>query len=367
MIDWGGVAQGAAGLYQGYLGLKNMKAANEANKAAMDAYLRSSETLAALTPPDLMQFIQPYQEMLYLGKMTPEQVMAQVQKDTEMAGIKIPQQLLDAQYKALGQVQQVAAEGGLTAVDRGQLEQIKSDLATQERGQRQAIQQNMQERGVAGGGSEMVAKMMAQQGAAQRGSQMGFDVASQAQKRALDAMQQSGNMAGQMRTQDFNEQSAKAQAQDAINRFNTSMRQQSETSNVEARNRATADDLARRYALQEFNIGQRQRENAARLGAAQQEWNNRWNQATGVAGRDAGFGNFMGNQANQYNERAGLQLGEAGRAIGGMINKWAKPDTTVAPGTYTGGGLKVTPSTNAAWGNPIDDLTNYKYKPPYGG
>jgi len=53
-----------------------------------------------------------------------------------------------------------------------------------------------------------------------------LDVSAQAQSRALQALMQGGQLGGQIRQQDFGEQSEKAQAQDAINRFNTANRQQ---------------------------------------------------------------------------------------------------------------------------------------------
>jgi hypothetical protein len=52
----------------------------------------------------------------------------------------------------------------------------------------------------------------------------GAQNASDARSRAIAAMAKSGQMAGDIRGQQFSEQAARAQSQDAINRFNASQR-----------------------------------------------------------------------------------------------------------------------------------------------
>ncbi len=54
---------------------------------------------------------------------------------------------------------------------------------------------------------------------------------------------QGGQLGGQMRSQDFGEQSSKAQAQDAISRFNAANSQSVQGQNVATKNTAQAANL----------------------------------------------------------------------------------------------------------------------------
>lgn len=122
-----------------------------------------------------------------------------------------------AQMQALRQMQDIASQGGLTAVDRSRLDQINRQANQQEQSARQAIIQQQQARGALGGGAALAAQMMAQQGAAERRAQGGLNTAAEAQQRALQAIQSGAGMAGNIRQQD----AQRAAAQDAINQFNT--------------------------------------------------------------------------------------------------------------------------------------------------
>jgi hypothetical protein len=82
----------------------------------------------------------------------------------------------------------------------------------------------MQARGVGGSGNELLAQLQSSQAATDRQAQQGLDVAGMAQSRALQSNQQQGALGGDIRRQDFGEQSAKAQATDNINQFNVGTR-----------------------------------------------------------------------------------------------------------------------------------------------
>ena len=185
------------------------------------------------------------------GQMTPEEAETYFLEASAQEQVKTDPRLREAQMKALSQLEGVA-DGGLTVGDRGDLQRIQGEMAAAEKGQRDAILQNAQSRGVAGSGMELASQLMAQQGAAGRASQQGFDVAKQAQARALEAMLQSGQLGGNIRGQDFGEQSKLAEARDAISKFNTQNKQAVNMANVDARNAAqlrnvnTAQDVANR-------------------------------------------------------------------------------------------------------------------------
>lgn len=293
------VAIGGSALVGAYASSKsakaNTKAAEKTSKNAeerlwyvQDQVDAAVKDLKDIVPPDLMQYIEPYQNAVLQGKLTPEEATAQLVKDTSLKGITVPPEILAAQRQSLSKITEVVNEGGLTAIDRARLADIREQQDTIARGNSEAIIQNAQQRGVSGSGLEQAQLLLNQQAAATRSARAGTDVAAEAQRRALEAMSLQGNLAGTQRSQAFNEQSQIASAQDAIDKFNTSFQNQTSAANVAARNAAAAANLAEQQRISEFNIGQREREAAAKGAAAQNEYQNKVNQKTNVANVTAG-------------------------------------------------------------------------------
>jgi len=143
-----------------------------------------------------------------------------------------------AQMQALQQMQGIAGAGGYTALERDQIGQAQRQAAGYEKSQRDAQIQQMQMRGMAGGGGEMAARMAAQQGGANRASGAATDIATQAQMRALQAMQGSAQVGQQVQASG----SARASALDEFNQANINRRQGVSTRN--AANRTAAVNQA---------------------------------------------------------------------------------------------------------------------------
>lgn len=143
-----------------------------------------------------------------------------------------------AQMQALQQMQGIAGNGGYTALERDQIAQAQRQAAGYEKSQRDAQLQQMAMRGMAGGGGEMAARLQAQQGGANRASADATNIATQAQMRALQAMQAGGQMGQQIQTAGTN----RASALDEFNQANTNRRQGVATRN--AANRTAAVNQA---------------------------------------------------------------------------------------------------------------------------
>ena len=153
-----------------------------------------------------------------------------------------------AQLQALRQMQGIAGAGGYTNLERDQIAQAQRQAAGYEKSQRDAQLQQMQMRGMAGGGGEMAARLQAQQGGANRASGAATDIATQAQMRALQAMQAGGQIGAQQQASAGQQQTMvgnRAAAVDQFNQANTN-RQQS----VQQRN-AAAQTAARQQATQD--------------------------------------------------------------------------------------------------------------------
>lgn len=306
------------------------QSADAQSAIANDRIQTALDKLGALTPPNLQSYIQPYQQAVAAGQITPEEATAKMQEASALEGVRIPEELLNAQRNALTKITAIADAGGLTAIDKARLLDIQDEQAARSKGEQEAIIQNAQQRGVSGGGLEMQSRLISQQQAANRSARAGTDVAADAQRRALEAITQSGTMAGAQRTQAFNEAAKVAEAKDMISNFNTSLQNKTNAANIAERNAAQAANLGAAQRIQEYNIGQREREAAARQGAAQSNWTNTLNTATTQANLAAGqasqaqqASNAAAQLANTQNQQAAAQTAGMYQNIGTGLGKLA--------------------------------------------
>jgi len=115
------------------------------------------------------------------------------------------------------------SQEGMSAIDRARLADVQNEINQQNRGNQEAILQNMAQRGLAGSGSELAARLNAQQGSSQAGFLAGSNIAGQAAQRAFEALQSEGAYASGLQGQQYGQLSNAAQAQDIINQYNTQM------------------------------------------------------------------------------------------------------------------------------------------------
>ena len=99
-----------------------------------------------------------------------------------------------------------------TAAEQRQNQAMQRDLGRGEAQRRGAIMQHMQARGLGGSGSQLAAQLASQQGTANRAADMGSQFAIAGQQRALQALQNAGQMAGQQRGQSFDESATRGSA-----------------------------------------------------------------------------------------------------------------------------------------------------------
>lgn len=163
---------------------------------------------------------QQYMDALNMLKGTNEQAGPSAYNQ-----VKTNPALMAAQQSALARLQGEGATGGMTAADKATQQQFEDQAAAREKGQRDAILQNAQSQNATGGsGGGLASALTAQQGSAQRGAMQATQGAADARQRALQAMTGAGNLAGNIRGQEFGEQAQAASAKDAIERFNAGRR-----------------------------------------------------------------------------------------------------------------------------------------------
>jgi hypothetical protein len=114
--------------------------------------------------------------------------------------------------------------GGQSIESKAATEGALNQARQAERMQTAAIMDEMARRGQAGGGAELAQRMMASQNAMSEARKTGLQSAADARTRALQSLAQAGNLGSTVRGQDWQEESAKAAARDALNQWNANVR-----------------------------------------------------------------------------------------------------------------------------------------------
>ena len=232
------------------------------------------------------------------GKLRPDLEQTHQQGSTELKNVNSDPFLRQAQYQALGRLQDISRQG-LTAEDKDRQLQIQADNARQEKAQRGALAQNLAVRGMGGSGIEIASHLQAQQSAANRNSEQSRGVQAIAQQRALQALITGGELAGQMQSQQYQQQAEAARAQDAINSFNTRNMQSVSGANTDRMNQAQGYNLSNTQRVSDQNTALANTEQTHNKGLYQQNFDNQTRVAAGVSG--------------QYNNMADAEMMEAQR------------------------------------------------------
>lgn len=302
----GGVAGGVLG---GFMGGDNGEAAYREQERLIEESLRDIENIPL---PELERIAYENPEWL-------ENLVASKQQDSQLQNISTDPRLKNQQMAAMSALDEIVQGGGMTAADEANLSMIQNQAATADRGRREAIMQNMDQRGMGGSGMELLNQLQSSQAATNRQAQGGLDVAAMAQQRALDSMLNQGQMAGQMRAQDFGEQSRIAQAQDVINQFNTTNQMRANEFNTAGR-----QDTA--------NMGVNTRNQATQYNSQipQQDYTNQMNKAGMKASARGAQVDMIGNKRAEDLQTQANQMGsmvQMGSAIGNYYDKKNRNNT----------------------------------------
>jgi hypothetical protein len=246
-----------------------------------------------------------------------------------LQGISTDPRYKDAELAALSDLEQ-QSKTGFTARDEADLARLEGEVNRQNRGRLGAIQQNMASRGMSGSGMDIAAQIAASQDATERQALAALEKNAQMGERKQDATSRLGSLASQLQGRDFGQAAAKAQAADAIARFNTANSidrakmntgianqgiqsnwqrgNQVSDQNVGIANQANQANWQRTNQVGDMNVG-RQQQTGDRNAAAQGDFNKtamgaRQNQATfqGDLATDA-YNRKMGQYADKTRRR----------------------------------------------------------------
>lgn len=226
-----------------------------------------------------------------------------------------------AQMAQLSALQSLAANGGHDAASDANLAKIRANENQNARGQREAIMQNAQARGMGGSGASLLASLTGSQGAVDRQSAGDMNVAGMEANKALGAGQGAAAIGANMENQDFGEKSAVAQANDAAAKFNA----------------------ANTTGVSEFNTGKNQGVNNANAAA-----HNQGQMVNKVQIPQQGFANEMGIKGGQqnalgtgvnyYSDKYNTQQKAKGNKLGSVIGGLGTLGQIGAKSGWFGGG-----------------------------
>lgn len=213
----------------------NKDAENAARaKALREAGLASDQFIAGGAPIYSQGQQYTFNELGQLEQLGP----------SEMQNIQTDPRLMQAQYDALRELE-TRGRDGFTARDELDRLKTKQQVGKENAGRLGAIQQNMAARGMGGSGLDLVAQLAASQAATEREALAGLERNAAQEANRANSSAQAGSLAGNIRGQGFQENSAKAQAQDLINRFNTQNSVNRSIYNNQGGNRANEQNVNR--------------------------------------------------------------------------------------------------------------------------
>lgn len=287
--------------------LANRSAADRENDLNDQAFRQ----FVAINIPDPEKQKLALQRYVQQGELVPELQQAIQQQPSEFEKIMVDSGKRAAQSRALASLENIGLNGGLRLQDKAALQDVQIQNAMKDRGARAAIQDEMARKGQLGSGFALQAQLAGQQAAGDRAARAGLDIAASAQDRALRALEGAGELATKYRSQDFEEQAARARAQDAINEFNARNLQSVSNANVAARNRAAEMNLGERQRLSDANADLANKEQQYNRNLSQQYFQNQMDLAGAKAGQFGRQAEAAGRQGKQMADMWG-RLGQAG-------------------------------------------------------
>jgi len=267
-------------------------------------------SIQSLSLPELQKYVQA-------GVLTPQMYQA-VQADPQTfqnIANQADQTGTNAQKAALQQLGGIAQTGS-TPIMQAQLMNAINTANQNAQANRGAVMENAQERGVAGGGQELLGQLVGNQQAATNANQGALTAGANNAQLALQALANQGNLAGGLQGQQNAQALAKAQAAQQAAQYNSQLQSAANQYNTQAANQAQAANLANLQGISAENTGLANQRTMYNAQVPQQQFADQMAKAQGLAGAYTNQAN-LNNQQNQGNMGfAGGLLGTAGTLAG---------------------------------------------------
>src|SRR6478736_1860803 len=309
-----------------------------AQQAQSDAQARALAQYLGIDVPDIVDQQLNLQQYQSAGTLDPALEQALTQGDTALAGVSTDPSLRQSQMEALQSIAGLAS-GNPSQADLAGYELARQNSAAEMQAKQNQILQEMQQRGQAGSGAELLAKLTGAQSGTQMLQQAQLQQAKDMQAARLAALAQQSNMASNVRNQDYSEAANTAKARDAIAQFNAQNSQAVNSRNTAAKNTAQAANLANAQQIANSNTGTMNSQQQYNKQLQQQQFQNQMNLAAAKAGQY----NAQGTAAAQQGANQSAMIGQIGQglntALSGYFNS---PDNKSTAPTNNGVSAQVT-------------------------
>jgi hypothetical protein len=288
----------AAPVIGGLIGNEQAKGSREDAERARQQALAQ---YANINIPDIQKQLLNLQQYGEVGQLSPELQQLISMGPTALEGVTTDPRLRADQMNAL-EAMSGLAQGVPQSGDLAGFELARQNAAGELNAQNASVLQNMQQRGQAGSGAELLAKLKNNQSGAQMLQEAQLQQAQAMQQARMQALQSQASMAGNLRNQDYGEQSNLAKAKDAIAQFNAANAQNVVGSNVNIKNNAQAANLTNKQNIANMNTETANKQQISNKGLQQDQFTNQLQLANAKAGQ-------YGNQAAAADTRAGQTAG----------------------------------------------------------
>lgn len=284
----------------------------------------AADLLMSMDIPDIDKAIalQQYQQS---GTFSPEMMeKIQLEADKKTALTEDPQNRANQQM-ALNALKELS-QTGMSAIDRAQMAEMRSQVAQDEQAKNAQILQEAQMRGQSGGGQQLASQLAMSQSGAQGASKAAMQQAAAAAQARQNALSQFGTMAGQVRSADVGTQQFNIQNELQRQRFldqNSLARQQA---NIGALNQAQMANLQRQQQVADMNAQQQNQEYARQKQAQYQK-------AMMELERRKAVGDIYGKQSEIGQKQSAAEAG----GIASMLEGTAKMATAGNKAGWWGG------------------------------
>lgn len=151
----------------------------------------------------------------FLGDVDQRQVFGELGDIAKSGGAKgIAYDSGANEAEQLGNLKDIIAGGGATTLEMAARQRQRADEESWLRGQQEALEQQMAQRGMAGSGQALVSKLVNQQGSAGRNSLADLDTAAALEKRRMEAITNAADLSSNIRRETADEQQFNAQRGD---------------------------------------------------------------------------------------------------------------------------------------------------------
>jgi hypothetical protein len=300
-------------------GVIGQNAAASGRSAAQDAAKKAQDIIARVDIPDIEKQKLVMEELAATGQFTPEMLQAIAQENSAFEDVSIDPRLKQEQMKALDMISNVS-ESGLSEGDLASIELVKREADAASRARQNTIVQEMQQRGMGGSGVELAARLSGAQEASDRGAQAALETAKLAAQQRLSALGQLGTLSGNIRGQEYNEQSDLAKARDLINQFNIENQRSVSNTNVGLRNQAQATNLGEQQRIADSNVQLRNAQQQFNKGLIQKDFDNRMEKA----GLQSGLKQKEAAQLQEDASDTAGGIAKIGQGVGSLISSFGK-------------------------------------------